>query len=139
MVAILLPVEVLVALIYVAATSRGPGPEACELCTFVLFAAPLGAGFGYLAGGLTAGVFLILEGLAKWRQERQEHEEPERVEEQAVEEAEESVRNPSRRIASRTFGAAIQPPARKVVERGKPAPSRTCRERRTTLRSSATL
>jgi len=69
--ACLFPLEVLVASIYVANTegSRGDVLDfiAPMLC-FLVFSIPLGAAMGYMAGGLTAGVFLLIERYAKRRQ-----------------------------------------------------------------------
>jgi hypothetical protein len=59
--AVLFPLEILAVFAYYYAT-EGPGrtPGGEMLCLFV-FGIPLGAGFGYLAGGLTAGVFYLLD------------------------------------------------------------------------------
>ena len=67
----LFPVEVLVACIYMAKT-EGSGADVPDfiapmLC-FLVFSIPLGAAMGYMAGGLTAGVFLLIERYAKRRQ-----------------------------------------------------------------------
>ncbi len=36
------------------------------------FSIPVGAGFGYLTGGMVGGVFLILDALAQWQQSRRD-------------------------------------------------------------------
>jgi hypothetical protein len=73
--AFLFPLEVLIALIYAQVAYRefGRGGEAIVgIGVSVLFSIPLGAGFGYLCGGVTAGVVLLLERYVKWRQKRQD-------------------------------------------------------------------
>ncbi len=55
--ACLLPAEILVLIVHPAAEKGSPGEMA-----FLLILSPLlGAGLGYLAGGLTAGVFLLID------------------------------------------------------------------------------
>ncbi len=69
--ACLLPVEVLAMWIYMAKFDprllRSSGVEGM-LC-FLIFSIPLGAFFGYLAGGLTAGVFFLIEKYRKTQQD----------------------------------------------------------------------
>ena len=68
--ACLFPVEILGALIFVAtsdAASMRRGDFVGEMICFLIFSIPLGAGFGYLMGGLTAGVFLLIEMYVKRR------------------------------------------------------------------------
>jgi len=70
--ACLFPVEVIVAWIYMAhfASHRlHGGPQSEEMLCFLIFSIPLGAGLGYLAGGLTAGVFFLIETLRKRRED----------------------------------------------------------------------
>ena len=38
----------------------------------MLVSIPIGAGFGYLTGGVVGGVFLVLDALAQWQQSRRE-------------------------------------------------------------------
>jgi hypothetical protein len=62
--ACLLPVETIVAFIYTHLAEGGGSPSEEEFAAaflIVLFFIPLGAAAGYLAGGLTAGVFLVLQ------------------------------------------------------------------------------
>jgi hypothetical protein len=67
----LFPLEILATYIYLANTAgtagRPPNYLGEMVCSLV-FSVPLGAGFGYLAGALTAGVFLLIERYAKPRQ-----------------------------------------------------------------------
>lgn len=65
--ACLFPVEVLVLIIYTFYFS--PSTEEPLMCCFLLLSPILGAGFGYLMGGLTAGVFLLIEMYQKRRGE----------------------------------------------------------------------
>jgi len=68
--ACLLPAETLVALIYWADELTRYGSTGVflgQLTVLTVFSVPAGALFGYLAGGLTAGVFLILQRYAKRR------------------------------------------------------------------------
>ncbi|MCR4411775.1 MAG: Clp protease N-terminal domain-containing protein [Thermoguttaceae bacterium] len=74
---VLFPIEVAVAMLYVASQSLYGGPDPNEVCALAVLAVPFGAGFGYLAGGLTAGVFLLLDKYA----ERRAKEKPASVEE----------------------------------------------------------
>jgi hypothetical protein len=69
--ACLLPVETLGAMIYWADNLIGYGGTGVflgQVTVLTLFSIPIGALLGYLAGGLTAGVFLLLERYAKRRQ-----------------------------------------------------------------------
>jgi hypothetical protein len=79
--ACLVPLEILVASIYaqVVHNEFGGGGEAIVgIFIFVLFSIPLGAGLGYLSGGVTAGVVLLLERYLNWRRSREESESEER-------------------------------------------------------------
>jgi hypothetical protein len=67
----LFPIEVAMATLYAASQSPYGGPDPNEICALVVLAVPFGAGFGYLAGGLTAGVFLLLDRYAKRRAKQQ--------------------------------------------------------------------
>ncbi|HID76625.1 MAG TPA: hypothetical protein EYP56_11585 [Planctomycetaceae bacterium] len=76
--AILLPVELVAGLIYAAAAANVPPDDLCfSLSCVVPFSIPLGAGFGYLAGGLTAGAFVLLQRYEQYRKRRQASEDVE--------------------------------------------------------------
>jgi len=71
--ACLFPVEVFAVLLCVAlfpVTHSGAGDAVPWLVLLLVFSIPLGAGLGYLAGGLTAGAFLLIERYKKYRQKR---------------------------------------------------------------------
>lgn len=71
--ACLFPVEVFAVLLWVVlfpATHSSAGDAVPWLVLLLVFSIPLGAGLGYLAGGLTAGAFLLIERYKKYRQKR---------------------------------------------------------------------
>ncbi len=63
--AFLFPIETAATLIYLNSAHSGLDIDAATILALAIAAAPLGAGFGYLAGGLTAGVFYLLERFKK--------------------------------------------------------------------------
>jgi hypothetical protein len=69
--ACLFPLEVLGVLLAMVPAGARPADVVPALVLLLIFSVPLGAGFGYLAGGLTAGVFLLIEQYQKYRQDRQ--------------------------------------------------------------------
>ena len=62
------PLQLIALCLWMFYTTGYRSPSLVELLVFLgvlLFSIPLGAGFGYLSGGLVGGVFLILDSLAK--------------------------------------------------------------------------